>query len=113
MIRNFLSRADPNDLILQARTWEHHDVGTTKGFGGNTEKAPGSIKVPVLYMPSETDLYFPVSDARYEAKFIRNVTLTPIPSVWGHPAGAGATPPEKTFLNPQISAFLAAGSAPR
>ena len=113
MIRNFLNRADPNDLILQARTWERHDVGTTKGFGGNTEKALASIKVPVLYMPSETDLYFPVSDARYEAKYIRNVTLAPIPSLWGHPAGAGANPADKAFLNEKISAFLAAGSPPR
>ena len=113
MIKNFLSRADPNDLILQARTWEHHDVGTTKGFGGNTEKALASIKVPVLYMPSETDLYFPLTDARYEAKYIRKVTLAPIPSLWGHPAGAGASPADKAFLNTQITAFLGSGNAPR
>ena len=106
LVRNFQSRADPNDLILQARTWEYHDVGTTKGFGGNTEKALASIRVPVLYMPSETDLYFPVADARYEAKFIPNVTLSPIPSLWGHPAGAGASPADKAFLNEKIGAFL-------
>ena len=62
--------ADANDYILQARTWERHDVGATPGFGGNVERALKSIKVPLLYMPSETDLYFPVSDARYEAPFI-------------------------------------------
>jgi homoserine O-acetyltransferase len=107
-VRNFLSRADPNDLILQARTWERHDVGTTKGFDGNTEKALASIRVPVLYMPSETDLYFPVTDARYEAKFIPNVSLTPIPSLWGHPAGAGASPADKAFLNEKIGAFIGA-----
>ena len=106
LIKNFLSRADPNDLILQARTWEKHDVGTTRGFDGNTEKALASIKVPFLYMPSETDLYFPVSDARYEAKFMPHVTLTPIPSLWGHPAGAGASPADKAFLNEKIAAFL-------
>ena len=33
------------------------------GFGGDVEKALGSIKVPFLYMPSETDLYFPMTDA--------------------------------------------------
>jgi homoserine O-acetyltransferase len=107
MIRNFLSRADANDLILQARTWERHDVGTTRGFNGDTEKALASIKAPVLYMPSETDLYFPLTDARYEARFIPRVTLTPIPSLWGHPAGAGASPADKVFLNEKISAFLA------
>ena len=37
--RNFLSHADANDLILQARTWQRHDVGTTKGFDGNIEQA--------------------------------------------------------------------------
>src|SRR5215467_10951427 len=62
--------ADANDYILQARTWERHDVGTTPGHGGDIESALQSIKVPVLYMPSETDLYFPVGDARYEAQFI-------------------------------------------
>jgi homoserine O-acetyltransferase len=64
-------------------------------------------------MPSETDLYFPVSDARYEAKYIRNVTLAPIPSLWGHPAGAGASPADKAFLNARIAAFIGSGSTSR
>jgi homoserine O-acetyltransferase len=57
-------RADANDYILQCRTWEKHDVGTTPGFSGDTERALRSIKAPLLYMPSETDLYFPLGDAR-------------------------------------------------
>ena len=57
-------------------------------------------------MPSETDLYFPLTDARYEAKFIPHVTLTPIPSLWGHPAGAGIDPADLKFLNEHIAAFL-------
>ena len=65
--------ADANDYILQARTWQRHDVGTTAGFGGDVEKALRSIKTRVLYMPSETDLYFPMTDARYEQAFIRFV----------------------------------------
>src|SRR5580698_8432532 len=36
--------ADANDYILQARTWEKHNVGTTPGFGGDVEKALRSIK---------------------------------------------------------------------
>jgi homoserine O-acetyltransferase len=44
--------ADANDYILQARTWEKHDVGTTPGFGGDVERALRSIKVPLLYMPA-------------------------------------------------------------
>ncbi len=103
---DFIQGADANDLILQLRTWEKHDVGTTPGFGGDTKKALASIKVPVLYMPSMTDLYFPVGDARYESQFIPHVVLKPIPSLWGHPAGAGAGPGDLEFLNKNIGAFL-------
>jgi homoserine O-acetyltransferase len=98
---------DANDLILQARTWQRQNVGTTAGFNGDLERALRSITVPVLYMPSETDLYFPVGDARFEAQFIRRVSLVPIPSLWGHPAGAGGNPADRAFLNETISRFLA------
>jgi homoserine O-acetyltransferase len=57
-------------------------------------------------MPSETDLYFPLTDARHEQQFIPRVTFTPIPSLWGHPAGAGANPADLKFLNDHIAAFL-------
>jgi homoserine O-acetyltransferase len=103
----FIPGADANDLILQMRTWEHHDVGNTAGFGGDVEKALRSIKVPFLYMPSETDLYFPIGDARYEAPFIPGGTLLPIPSLWGHTAGAASNPADGKFLNENISKFLA------
>jgi homoserine O-acetyltransferase/O-succinyltransferase len=102
------NQLDANNLILQARTWQRHDVGTTKGFGGNTEKALRSITAAVLYLPSATDLYFPLTDAQYESRFIPHVTLTPIPSLWGHPAGAGADSADARFLNQRIAAFLAA-----
>ncbi len=100
-------RADANDYILQARTWEKHDVGTTPGFSGDVEKALRSIKTPLLYMPSETDLYFPITDARYESQFIPTVKFMPIPSLWGHPAGAAANPADAKFLNENIARFLA------
>jgi homoserine O-acetyltransferase len=102
----FIPGADANNLILQMRTWEANDVGATRGFAGDEKKALASIKVPVLYMPSATDQYFPVTDAKYEAQFIPKVTLLPIPSVWGHPAGAGASPADLKFLNEKIAAFL-------
>lgn len=103
---SFIPGADANDLILQMRAWQRHDVGTTPGFGGDTPRALRSITAPVLYMPSATDLYFPVGDAQYEAAFIPHVTLKPIPSLWGHPAGAGATPADAKFLNDAIRDFL-------
>ncbi len=104
----FIPGADANNLILQCRTWAKHDVGTTPGFNGDEERALKSIRVPILYMPSETDLYFPLTDARYEAAFIPGVTLQPIPSLWGHTAGAASNPADAKFLNQNIGKFLAA-----
>jgi homoserine O-acetyltransferase len=104
---DFIPGGDANDIILQMRTWERHDVGGTPGFGGDAEKALRSIKVPFLYMPSETDLYFPVGDARYEAAFIAGVSLVPIPSLWGHTAGAAGSAADGKFLNETIGKFLA------
>ena len=104
--RDFIPGADANNLILQMRTWESNDVGATPGFAGDEKKALGSIHAKLLYMPSETDLYFPVSDARFEAPMIPHCTLLPIPSLWGHPAGAGASPADERFLNEHIAAFL-------
>jgi homoserine O-acetyltransferase/O-succinyltransferase len=106
---HFIPGADANNLILQMRTWEQNDVGATPGFGGDEQKALRSIKAKVLFMPSETDLYFPLTDARYEAQFIPHCTLSPIPSLWGHPAGAGASPADEAFLNQRIAAFLSGG----
>ncbi|HEX6895480.1 MAG TPA: homoserine acetyltransferase, partial [Bryobacteraceae bacterium] len=108
--KNFQASADANDLILQMRTWERHDVGATPGFNGDVERALRSIKVPLLYMPSETDLYFPISDARYEAALIPGVSFMPIPSLWGHTAGAASNPADAKFLNERIGAFLGGGS---
>jgi homoserine O-acetyltransferase len=108
---DFIPGADANDLILQMRTWEKHDVGTTPGFSGDVEKALRSIKTPILYMPGETDLYFPVGDAKYESAFIPGVTLMPIPSLWGHTAGAAPNPADSKFLNHNIRKFLGTSAA--
>ena len=105
-VAEFFAGNDANDLILQMHTWESNDVGATGAFHGDVEAALRSIKAPVLYMPSATDLYFPLEDAQYEAAFIPHCDLMPIPSLWGHPAGAGASPADATFLNQHIAAFM-------
>ncbi len=107
MRTDFFKGSDANNLILQMRTWEKHDVGATPGFGGDVEKALRSIKAPFLYMPSATDMYFPLEDARYEARFMSTVSLVPIPTLWGHPAGAAVDPEDAKFLNVTIGDFLA------
>ena len=110
--KDFIPGADANNLILQMRTWQRHDVGQTPavqgrtGFNGDIAAALSSIKVPVLYMPSETDLYFPMTDARFEAALIPKVQFESIPSLWGHTAGAASNPADRKFLNERMAQFL-------
>jgi homoserine O-acetyltransferase len=100
------SPTDPNDAILQARTWQRHDVGGTHGFEGDLARALGSIRAEVLYLPCSTDQYFPIGDAEYERGFIPKVRFVPIVSVWGHAAGAGPNPADSAFVNEEVARFL-------
>lgn len=107
LYRGLLATAgDANDLILQMRTWREHDVGGTSPFNGDIEAALQSIQVPVLYMPSRTDLYFPMNDAEYEVASLKHGVLLPIESLWGHTAGAASNPADAIFLNESIAAFM-------
>lgn len=88
----------PHDHVVQGRAWQLHDIGNTPGFDGDVERALASIQARVLYMPGATDMYFPVTDAEYERPFIASVDFRPIPSIWGHMAGAGPTEADRTFI---------------
>ena len=106
-VAEFFEGDDANDLILQMRAWQAHDVGQTKPFGGDLEAALRSIEAPLLYMPSATDLYFPADEARDEARFIRHCTFLPIRALGGHPGGGGASPADARFINEHVAAFMA------
>ena len=97
---------DANNLIALARTWQNNNIGNTPGFKGDYKKALGSIKADVLYMPSETDMYFHIDALRAEAAMIPNVTLAIIPTLAGHLAGLGLTPDDANFINTEVAAFL-------
>jgi len=47
-----------------------------------------AIRARVLLMPSRTDLYFPVADNAAEIAHMAHAELRPIPTIWGHRAGA-------------------------
>ena len=53
----------------------------------------------------------PLTDAQYEKQFMKTVVFAPIHTIWGHPAGAGANPEDKAFLNTTIAKFLTNRSA--
>ena len=104
--RTWFDANDANDLLLQCRTWQSNDVGATAPFNGDERAALRSIRARVLYMPAATDLYFPLTDAEYEAPFLTAGKLVPIPSLWGHPAGAGEASADRAFINAEVRAFL-------
>ncbi len=102
----FVLTWDANNLIALATTWQNNNVGDTAGFNGDVKKALESIKAEVLYMPSETDMYFHIDALKNEAKLIPGVKLKIIPSLWGHIAGAGFAKEDADFINNQIIEFF-------
>ena len=98
---------DANNLISQARTWQRHNVGDTPGFGGDHERALRSIKAQVLYMPCETDLYFPIGDAKYESQFLKSRHAHARSRRCGDTRPvAAATPADNAFISAAIRDFL-------
>ena len=97
---------DANNMLWQAKMWQRHNVGDTPGFDGDFEAALRSIRARALIMPGETDLYFPVADAEYEASIIPGAKLVVIPSIWGHGAGAGRGPGDAELIIREIREFL-------
>jgi len=104
------SQRDPNNVCAQIRTWQEADVGRHPAYGGNWQAALLGIQASVLLVPGETDLYFRVRDNELEAEHLRNVTMTPIPSIWGHRAGnprhGGA---DLAFIRAAVARHLAVG----
>jgi homoserine O-acetyltransferase/O-succinyltransferase len=95
------------DLYAQLRTWYAGDISANDLYHGDLAAALGAIRARVLLMPCETDLYFPVADNAEEQRFLPTAELRPIPSIWGHVAGAPATIPEdRAFLRAAVRAWL-------
>uniref|UniRef100_UPI002869817E alpha/beta fold hydrolase n=1 Tax=Deinococcus sp. TaxID=47478 RepID=UPI002869817E len=98
------ARCDAANLYAQAMTWYHGDISG----GGDLPAALAQIGARVLLMPGETDLYFRVADNAAELDHLRFGELSPIPSIWGHRAGAPASIPEDlAFQRAAVQGWLA------
>lgn len=107
---NNWKRMDAVDWIYQSWAYDQHDVGTTKGFGGDVAKALQSIKAKTLILAGTGDLLNPESEAAATAKGIAGARYVPINDrlPMGHVSAGGITPPENELQNREIAAFLAA-----
>jgi homoserine O-acetyltransferase/O-succinyltransferase len=103
----FLDERDANNLVTMLWTWQHGDIGATKGFDGSLERALASISAHAIVMPAEKDLYFPPEDNAYEVEHMPNAELRVIPGVWGHFAGGGENPTDTAFIDHALKELLA------
>ena len=102
----FLKR-NANDLMAMIWTVQHADISANDVFDGDLDAALRAIRAPVLAMPSESDLYFPVEDVRQEMARVADAKLRPIPSIWGHRAGnPQGHAPDAKFIFDELSKFM-------
>lgn len=111
---------DPDDLLAMLHMWQAGDVtALVEGGGGggdgegdeeeeSLKRALSRIRARVLLMPSKTDQYFRWEASEREARFIPDVTLKVIPSIWGHIAGGGSNKTDTEWMDRAIAEFLAA-----
>jgi homoserine O-acetyltransferase len=79
------------NLLAMLRTW----AGAAMDKDAARD-ALGRITAQCTIVPSDTDSYFTVEDAAFEAQAIRNARLAPLNSPYGHLAGAPGRYPAET-----------------
>jgi homoserine O-acetyltransferase len=97
---------DAHDYLYQSWAYETHDVGATRGFGGDTQRALASIKAKALLLAPALDLFNPSESARAAADAIPGARFVEIPSEQGHQAATHLRAEDADFLNRTIAAFL-------
>ncbi len=97
---------DAHDYLYQSWAYDAHDVGTTPGFGGDTEAALGSIMARTLILAPSLDLFNPATAARDAAASIAGTRFVEIPSALGHLAATSTSTADADFLNSIIGEFL-------
>lgn len=95
------------DWIYQTWAYDAHDVGTTPGFDGDTDRALRSIRAPTLILAAPLDLYNPVEEARAAAHAIPGARYLEIPSLEGHHAASGASAGDVEFIDRAMREFFA------
>lgn len=107
LMEGIFRRRDANDLLAMLWTWQHADISANPKCNGDFAAALGAIGARAIVMPCETDLYFRVRDNEIEVGQMPNAQLRPIPSIWGHVAGAGLNPADNSFIDAALHELLA------
>ncbi|WP_176053173.1 alpha/beta fold hydrolase [Paraburkholderia caribensis] len=97
---------DPLDWIYQSWAYDAHDVGTTTGFAGDTERALAAIRAKTLIAVPKIDLYNPVDAGIWAARHIENCRLVQLASGSGHLAASEADQDAAGQIDREIQIFL-------
>lgn len=97
---------DANDLLLQLDAWRRHDISGTPGCGGDLATAAARARMPVLFMPGSTDVYFNPEDVADQARFFPDARIRVIESLAGHAAALGREAADRAFIDEAVRAFL-------
>ncbi len=84
---------DANDLLCVLDTWQSADPAKLPQVA-SLEVALSGLAARAIIMPSSSDLYFTVEDARHEASLMPNAELRVLKSDWGHCAGGPGRNPD-------------------
>ena len=101
-------RIDANDWIYQSWAYDRHDLGTSKGFDGDTVKALEAIKAKTLILVGTKDLLNPDFEPRDAASHIQGAKLVTISpgTTTGHASAGGFFPADVEFINREAGTFL-------
>ena len=71
-------------LLAKLKTWQTADIRSGPVYNNDFKKALKSISARTILMPCNQDLYFRTKDNEIEAEYIKNASLRPIDSPFGH-----------------------------
>jgi homoserine O-acetyltransferase/O-succinyltransferase len=95
---------DPADLLCQLRKWRDADV--SRSAGGDLAKALERVEATAFAMPFSGDPFATAEDAAAEAALMRDCTVRPIDTAWGHYAFGGFDPGAHRQVEEAISDML-------
>ena len=75
---------DANNLLAKLKTCLKADISSGPIYNNDFKKALRSIHARTILMPCNQDLYFRTADNEFESKYIKNASLRPIDSPFGH-----------------------------
>jgi homoserine O-acetyltransferase len=96
---------DANDLVSHLDKWARHDIAGTAGCG-SFAAAAARARLPVLFAPISTDIYFHPADCLAQAALFPDAKVQVVDSVSGHAAAFGREPEDRAALRRVVARFL-------